>query len=97
MLKLLLLSFVAFPMQNLRIIENDIDFNNQLNNVLTSVAAVGYLIPRFLKLNEPCKKDDDCPLVMRCCEVGDTNYCCTPNNFVKLKYAYNYQELQKDS
>lgn len=97
MLKLLLLSFVAFPMQNFRINNADIDFNNQLNNVLTSVAAIGYLIPKMLKVNEPCKDDEDCPLIMKCCEVGDSNYCCSPNNFIKLKYAYNFQNIQKDS
>ena len=44
-----------------------------------------------------CKKDDDCPLIMRCCKVGTNNYCCSPNNFVYLEYADNKQFISTNT
>lgn len=85
MFTLLLVSFLALPIQNLRIAPEDIGFNNDLNNILMSVTTVGYFMPKFLRNNEICKEDDDCPLIMRCCEVGVQRFCCTPNNYIKLK------------
>lgn len=72
---------------------SDIDFNEQLNTVLVSITTIGYFVPKFLRNNEICKTDDDCPLIMRCCEIGKDKYCCTPNNFVKLQYSYLDQEI----
>jgi hypothetical protein len=66
----------------------DVNFNEQLNTALVSITTIGYFIPRLLRNNEICKTDDDCPLIMRCCEIGKDKYCCTPNNFVKLQYSY---------
>lgn len=54
------------------------------------------LIPKMFKHNEICEKDDDCPLVMRCCQIGEKKYCCTPNNFVKMSLAFQDQEIQPE-
>ena len=89
MIRLFLLTFLAnIPFQNLHIFDNDIAFNNDLHNILCSVGTLGYLLPKFMKNNEICNTDDDCPLIMRCCEVGLKKYCCTPNNFVQTNLAY---------
>lgn len=96
-LKIFLLSFLTLPVNlpnNVRIEQADLDFNNALNTVATTVGAIGYLLPKMLRNNEICKTDDDCPLVMKCCEVGIKKYCCSPNNFVKMSLAYQNQEIQ---
>ena len=84
MLRLFLFSLLAVPFQRFKITPSDYDFNNELNNVVVSISALGYLLPKFLKVSKPCKKDEDCPLVMRCCEVGPNNYCCSPNNYIVM-------------
>ena len=93
--KLLLFSFISIPFNKLKIEQSDIDFNDALNNVLTSVTVIGYFIPRLLKNNERCVTDDDCPFIMRCCEIGLSKYCCSPNNYIKLDLAYQKQEIQQ--
>ena len=93
--KIIIYSFLLTPLRNVQINNPDIDFNNDLNVIINSIGAIGYFLPKFLRNNEPCKKDDDCPLIMRCCEVGLNNYCCTPNNFVHIKPAFSKQEIQK--
>ncbi len=98
MFRLVFLLFLTFQNKNknlnkVKITQEDLDFNNQLNQIVLSSAALGYLIPKILKKGEYCEKDDDCPLIMRCCEVGKYNYCCTPNNFVKLTYAFAPQNI----
>lgn len=89
MFKLLFMTFLTIPLQNvLRINNVDYDFNNDLNYIVTSIGAMGYFLPKILRNNEICKTDDDCPLIMMCCQVEKKNYCCTPNNFVKMDLAY---------
>ena len=78
-----LISFLTIPFKNLKIEQSDLDFNDALNNIVTSLGAIGYLLPKILKNNEKCKTDDDCPLIMKCCEVGLIKYCCSPNNYIK--------------
>ena len=46
------------------------------------------MLPIIFRNNEPCQNDDDCPYIMRCCQIGDNKFCCTPNNYNKLEYAY---------
>ena len=93
MLKFVLLSFLALPLNRVNIVD-DIEFNNNLNNIVCSIGAVGYLIPKFLKKDEICETDDDCPLIMRCCQVATKKYCCTPNNFVKIDMAFSKQPIE---
>tara|TARA_B100000035_G_scaffold315367_1_gene335535 strand:- start:1262 stop:1579 length:318 start_codon:yes stop_codon:yes gene_type:complete len=95
MLKYILFSFLTLPIQNVRQINNvvrmnnvDIEFNQDLNYIVTTIGAIGYFLPKLLRNNEICDVDDDCPLIMRCCEIGKTKYCCTPNNFVKMELSY---------
>jgi hypothetical protein len=69
-------------------------FNNDLVNGLGIVILS---IPTIMKEGGNCKKDDDCPLIMRCCKVGTNNYCCSPNNFVYLEYADNKQFISTNT
>mgnify|MGYP001479715933 CR=1 FL=1 len=93
MLRFVLFSFLTIPIRNLRVI-NDIDFNENLNNVLCSLGTIGYFIPKILKKEKICDVDDDCPLVLRCCQIGKKKYCCSPNNFVKMDLAYTNEHIQ---
>ena len=95
MFKLFIVSLLALPIQNLRIAPEDIGFNNDLNNILMSIGTIGYFMPKFLRNNEICKNDDDCPLIMRCCEVGLQRFCCTPNNYIKLKPAFIKETIKE--
>ena len=81
-------SFRAIPAQRFQVESKDfVDY-------LTTLTPLFILISTIFRHNEICKTDDDCPLIMRCCEIGHDNYCCTPNNFVKLTYAFQNQEIQ---
>ena len=93
--KFLIYSFAVIPMQNLRM-NADIDFNENLNNILMSVGTVGYFLPKLFRNNEKCYNDEDCPLIMKCCEIGLTRFCCTPNNYIQLKPAF-VKETVKES
>ncbi len=95
MLRFILFSFLTLPIQNVLRLNNvvrmnnvDVDFNQDLNYIVTSIGAIGYILPKLLRNNEICNTDDDCPLIMRCCEVGIKKFCCTPNNFVKIELSY---------
>ena len=81
----------ALPFQALRI--QDVEFNNYLNDVLISIGTIGYFLPKYFKQEKICKIDNDCPDIMRCCEVGPKKYCCSPNNFVKMNLAFSNKEV----
>tara|TARA_B100000424_G_C22936298_1_gene498217 strand:+ start:1244 stop:1555 length:312 start_codon:yes stop_codon:yes gene_type:complete len=88
MLRILLTAFLTLPLQRLQVANNDfVDY-------LTNLTPLLLLIPKIMRHDEICKNDDDCPLIMRCCEVGTNKYCCTPNNFVKMSYAFQDQEIK---
>ena len=89
MLKLLM-CFVL-PFQVLRV--QDVEFNNYLNDVLVSIGTLGYFLPRYFKQEKSCREDDDCPDIMRCCEVGIKKYCCSPDNYIKLNLAFQNQPI----
>ena len=72
--------------------------DNYLNNDLVNGLGIVILsIPAIMKEGGNCKKDDDCPLIMKCCKVGTNNYCCSPNNFVYLEYADNKQFISTNT
>ena len=50
------------------------------------VISIAYIF----RNGEFCKTDMDCPGLMKCCVIGNDRYCCTPNNYIKLEYAYIY-------
>jgi hypothetical protein len=91
--KILVFSFISIPLNRLQIDNADIEFNN----MLTTITTFGYFLPKLLKHNEKCATDDDCPFIMRCCEIGLSKYCCTPNNYIKIDLAYQNQEIKKIS
>ena len=82
MLKLLLTAFLSLPLQNFQVNNNNI--NNDILEYIYKLPTLVLLIPTITRHNDNCKTDDDCALIMRCCEVGKKRYCCTPNNFVKM-------------
>ena len=92
--KILFFSFISIPLNRLQIDNADIEFNNMLNNMLTSITTIGYFLPKLLKHNEKCTTDDDCPFIMRCCEIGLNKFCCSPNNYIKLDLAYQKQGIE---
>ena len=71
---------------NLKIISNE---NLNMNyNIYDTIALLFVMLPYIYKNGENCNTDDDCPHIMRCCKIGTYNYCCTPNNYIKMEYAY---------
>lgn len=90
MLKLILAAFLTarlYRFQPLQLANNDyVDY-------ITNLTPLLFLIPTMTRHNEICKDDEDCPMIMRCCEVGTNKYCCTPNNFVKMSYAFHNQDI----
>ena len=89
MIRLLLTAFLALPVHRFEVNKDIADYFAELTPLLV-------LLPTFVRHNEICKTDEDCPLIMRCCEVGTNKYCCTPNNFVKMNLAYQDQEIKKN-
>jgi hypothetical protein len=86
-------SFISKPIQKKIKLQD-----NYLNNDLVNGLGIVILsIPTIMKEGGNCKKDDDCPLTMRCCKVGANNYCCSPNNFVYLGYADNKQFISTNT
>jgi len=88
MLKLLLTAFLALPLQKFQV-------NNEIVDNISKLASLVLIIPTVTRHNDNCKTDDDCALIMRCCEVGKKRYCCTPNNFVKMSLAYQNEEINQ--
>ena len=87
MIRLLLTAFLVLPIQRFYV-------NNDIVDQLTNYTPLLILIPRIMRHNEICKTDNDCPLIMRCCEVGTNKFCCTPNNFVKMNLAYQDEKIK---
>ena len=75
MIKLLFLSFAMYP-------------NHNVNNIVPAFVTILSALPIIFKNNEPCQNDVDCPYIMRCCQIGEEKFCCSPNNYIKLEYAY---------
>ena len=89
MLRIIIFSFLTLPLQRLQYVNQpDIEFNQYLNNVVTTIGAMGFIVPKMFRNNEICNTDEDCPLIMRCCEIGVKKFCCAPNNFVKMDLAH---------
>ena len=92
-LRVLMLAFAAIPLRELRIAQADVNFNNALSNILVSIGTIGYLVPKLLRNDEICETDDDCPMIMRCCQIDVKKYCCTPNNFVNIKPLLKHDHI----
>jgi len=63
MFKILLTIFLTLPLHRLHVVDNE----------LTKLTSLILLIPTVTRHNDNCKTDNDCPLIMRCCEVGIKN------------------------
>jgi hypothetical protein len=65
--------------------------NNNLDQNINFVKIIGTILlslPIIFRNGEKCNSDNDCPNIMKCCQIGNHKYCCTPNNYVKLELAY---------
>ena len=63
------------------------------------VKGLGFVIlttSTFTKHGGNCNIDDDCPNIMRCCQVATRKYCCSPNNYINLEPAYIKQYIEPD-
>ena len=66
-------------------------FDNNINtdNYIPKIFFVTLLsLPIIYRNGEKCISDEDCPNIMKCCQIGNIKYCCTPNNYVKLEFSY---------
>jgi len=62
------------------------------NDLINGLGIVAITVPQIIKqYNGNCNIDNDCPLMQRCCKVVDKKYCCNPNNYLNIDYAYNKQ------
>ena len=88
--KSLLCSFFIYSRPNkhmhvsMQITPQDIDFNEDLNNILVTIGIIGYSLQRVNQRVKSCARDEDCPSELRCCDVDNTKFCCTPDNYLKL-------------
>lgn len=84
--KSLLYSFFIYsrPNKHTPLPMQDIDFNEDLNNILVTIGVIGYSLPKIIRKVKSCEKDEDCPSELRCCDVDNTKFCCTPDNYLKL-------------
>ena len=75
---------------------NLINHNNQDINLIKPLDIILFSLPMILRNEDKCEYDSDCPSVMKCCQIGNHKYCCTPNNNIKLKYAYIKNYIKND-
>ena len=61
---------------------------------INGIGIVILTIPMMFKKEEQCKIDNDCPSIMRCCQIGKTNFCCNPNSYVKIETSYVNEYLK---
>ena len=71
----------ALPIQILRI--QDIEFNHYLNDVLVSVGAIGYFLPKYFKQEKFVKLTTIVPILCVVVKLDQRNIL-SPNNFVKM-------------
>ena len=64
---------------------------NLFNTYKIPVLITVGMLPFIFRNREPCYDDDDCPFIMKCCILGIEQYCCTPNNYIKYKPIYLYE------
>jgi len=95
MLGILFLAFFSIPLHQrfFQINNADVVFNDYLNDLLIGCSAAGYFLSNYWKKEKICNNDDDCPDIMRCCEIGMRKYCCSPNNFVKSSFSFENQPI----
>ena len=68
---------------------NIIDNNLYIDNYLDKLLVATFLsLPIIYRNGEKCNSDNDCPHIMRCCQIGNIQFCCTPNNYIKLDFSY---------
>lgn len=60
----------------------------QYHNIIPTSVTIFSMLPMIFRNNEICENEEDCPYIMRCCQIGEEKFCCTPNNYIKLEYAY---------
>jgi hypothetical protein len=65
-----------------------INLPTENNDIIKVFGLILLSLPIIYRNNDKCNVDDDCPYIMKCCQIGNVNYCCTPNNYIKLEYAY---------
>ena len=65
-----------------------IDFPTENDDLIKICGTMLLSLPIIFRNGEKCKSDNDCPSIMKCCQIGNYKYCCTPNNYVKLEFAY---------
>ena len=76
----------------------DIQLINEetINQIVKGLGFVILTTPNFMKDGEKCNIDDDCPNIMRCCQIANRKYCCNPNNYINLEPAYIKQYIEPD-
>lgn len=95
---LLLLSIYsqAFIISNNKKITKLYLHQEDINNFATFTGIILLARPFYIK-RKGCQTHHDCPFIMKCCGIGSTNFCCNPNNFIKLNYAYAFQQIQNNN
>ena len=53
-----------------------------VETITTSLFVFIGSLPFIFRNNEPCFDDDDCPMIMKYCNMLDNRYCCTPNKYI---------------
>ena len=96
---LLLLSLIFAVNCYMKTISNKNSYNvhksDQIDgDFINGVGIIILTIPMMFKKGEQCKIDNDCPSIMRCCQIGKTNFCCSPHNYIKIETSYVNEYLK---
>ena len=68
------------------------------NEMINGISVILMTMPHLIKAkNGNCDRDEDCSSIQRCCKIGYKKYCCDPNNFIYLDYAFNKEYISPNN
>lgn len=77
-----------YHINNIHNIDQDILTTFTSSNLAKFTQITLLSLPIIYRNGDKCYNDDDCPHIMRCCQICFYKYCCTPNNYIKLEPAF---------
>ena len=93
MMKLFYLLFI-FPIFKNSLLQNVVnqEINENVKNIANFMSYIVLILPNIYRNGDLCQEDDDCPHVMKCCQLGVKQFCCSPDNYIKIVPFYFKKE-----